>query len=82
MDEPIKKRRRKSKSRASEDAGGNIDKDAKLAEVADAQQPNNSKAARQAAFRAMCVGLTSEEAVAKARLIPDAANFKVIRVSG
>ncbi len=80
MEEPIKKQRRKS--RVSEDANSCIGKDAKSAEVADAQQHNNSKAARQAAFREMCVGLSSEEAVAKARLIPDAANFKVIHVSG
>lgn len=41
-----------------------------------------SKASRQAAFRASCAGLSSAEAVAMARLIPDAASFKVVRICG
>lgn len=41
-----------------------------------------SKASRQAAFRASCAGLSSAEAVAMARLIPDAASFRVVRICG
>lgn len=42
------------------------------------------KSVRQAAFKAKCSGLSSEEAVAHARLIPDAnsSSFKVVQVSG
>lgn len=43
-----------------------------------------SKIARQAAFRIACRGMSSQEAVAKARLIPDVSqeSFKVIRICG
>lgn len=43
-----------------------------------------SKPARQAAFKVKCIGLSSQEAVAHARLIPDASpsNFKVVRIAG
>ena len=42
------------------------------------------KSVRQAAFKVKCSSLSSGEAVACARLIPDAnpSSFKVVRVSG